>query len=420
MGIPWFPMLISASIIRFFCAVLLFSGLVVQVGCKALQQRMAWSKSALEANKSKTNILGQDEIDAFFAKTSFKMHPYLTSDFQKKLDQETNSELSSHNVLELLLNKHSLQKKLELISSAKHSIYITTFHIICDEGGKDFVKALIAAAQKGIDVRFLTTGGPWQWWYSGQCLNDMANAHIKVAQTPYSMITSKGVVNLHDKILVVDGQYAIVGGQNIGSWFFETDGHDRKFRDSDVFVEGPVVNTIAKRFISLWRTVHAQDAGIDAYQTLIENKEKEDENKKWRGEKNYSQWLKSESPKGLCRFVSQNPDKNTYYVFNAYQLYASAAKLRIAFQTPQLNITSDDRQRALWDALAGVAAKPNGRVLMITNGPGFVDSEMAPYGTGTLVGYYLLSGLYDSAVGDKRIEIFAYRSWIHSKVYYFD
>ncbi len=400
--------------------ILAFSLMMGLVGCHSFQQRMAWSKLALDANRSKNNFLKPEEIDSFFEASNTNAHPYLTSDFQKKLDRETQSELSSNNVIDLLPNKHSLQKKLQLIRNAKHSIYITTFHIICDEGGKEFAKELMQAALKGIDVRFLTTGGPWEWWYSGDCPQKMSLSQVKVANTPYSLITNKGAVNLHDKILVVDAKQAIVGGQNIGSWFFEANGRDRKFRDTDVLVEGPVVNTIAKRFIALWRTAHANDAAIDAYAAMVEKNEQEAEKQKWRGEKNYEQWLKSDSPSGLCRFVSQDPHQNTYHVFNAYQLYAKEAKRRVAFQTPQLNTSGHERQQKLWNTLAQVANKKNGRVFMLTNGPGFVDSEMTPYGTGTLVAYYLLNGLYNSTFGDNRINMFAYRSWMHSKVYYFD
>lgn len=348
------------------------------------------------------------QINDFFAYQPSQTHPYLRPKFQRELDHKTYSRLTAGNDVSLLPNAHSASVKLGLIKSAKKSIYIATFQIVCDDGGKLFAKGLVKAMKRGVDVRFLVTGGPWTWAFSGTCTESMRLKGVNVGTMPYSYITNYGVVQLHDKIFIVDNKTAIVGGQNIGSWYSKQDEGNVRFRDTDAVVSGPVVLDILTRFASLWRSAEPNDPV--PIKKIIRPQTQQ-----------YAEWLNQKPLKGLCRFISQTPSKEEFWVFEGYKLYAQRAKRRAIFHSLSLNAYGSPEQENLWNAFNSISENPNGEVFLITNGPGFIRSrpEGSPEWVGRIMGYYFLSSVYDSLY-DTKIQAFVYPSWLHSKVYFFD
>lgn len=366
---------------------------------------MAWIKQTLNADRLSTHPVNS-QIESFFKYEPTHNHPYLEAKFQEELDLKTHSRLTSGNQMMLLPNDQSLALKLDLIHKAQKSIWVSTFQLVCDHDGKIFTHALIEAAKRGIEVRFLITGGPWTWAFSGDCPNLMRSRKVQAATMPYSYITNHGVVQLHDKIFMVDSKLAIVGGQNIGSWYSKKKDGDGNFRDTDAIVTGPVTEDIAQRFITLWRLAKPNDHSLklsDAVPTP----------------KHYPAWLKAWPVHGLCRFVSQTPHQKEYSVFEAYRLYALQTQRRIIFHSLTLNTSGSAEQENLWEAFVDIAKKSNSEVFLITNGPGFTSSEMMPSWVGKFVGYYFLKDVY-SALKGTQIQAFAYPAWLHSKVYFFD
>lgn len=375
------------------------------VGCDSAKQRMAWMTETIYAKQSRPHPT-QTQLDAFFGFKPSKNHPYFDTQFQEELDLKTNSRLTAGNHISLLPNDKSLALKLDLIQKAKKSIWISTFQIVCDAGGKTFAKALIKAAERGIDVRFLVTGGPWTWAFSGECPVFMEKQDIQVGTMPYSYITNHGVVQLHDKIFLIDSELGIVGGQNIGSWYAKKKEQDGSFRDTDAIVSGPVLQDIIKRFVTLWKIAKPNDSSLKP-PIIKATPEK------------YADWLQVDPPQGLCRFVAQMPSKKDFSVFEAYRLYASKTEQRIAFHSLALNAFGSLEQETLWESFVKVAQKSGGEVFFLTNGPGFISSDMMPPWIGKIMGYYFLNSIYDSLFGTP-IKAFVYPSWLHSKVYFFD
>lgn len=388
-------------------------------GCTSLQQKYSWAKSALETDNISKKQLSSNEIGEIFAGNYLsKEHPYFTADFQLALDKKTNSSLYAGNKLTLLANKESAKMRLKLINSAQKIIHLTTFHLICDEGGEEFSAALIAAVKRKVKVRFLETGGPWSW-LSGTCLLHMVEAGAEVEYAPYSFVFSKSSLLLHDKHMIVDNKIAIVGGQNIGNFFSKSDGKNGNFRDTDVAVEGPVVLSIARRFVDLWQRSKAQDHSLQAYSAALDLQEKKWQKKGLAGSASYEKWLNADAPAGLCRFVAQDPQLDTYYVFDAYTQLALAAQKHIAFHVPSLNGLGSEKQETLLAALMSLAQKNDARVDIITNGPGLVKSNIVFSPFGSLYGMYTLARVFETVKGSA-INVYGYRSWLHSKVFYFD
>ncbi len=331
----------------------------------------------------------------------------MTTEFQSHVDVRTNSRLTVGNQIDLLPNAQSGDLKLALIDKATTSIYITTFQIVCDEVGKQFTEALISAAKRGVEIRFLVTGGPWTWAFSGNCPSKMRKNGIEVATMPYSYITNHGVVQLHDKIFIIDSSLAIVGGQNIGTWYAKKKEADGNFRDTDAIVSGPVIEDIRARFAMLWRFAKPSDNTLKKGPPLKIEREK------------YASWLQMKPLKGVCRFVSQTPSQKEFLVFESYRLHALQTQKRLIFHSLALNAFGSPEQENLWRSFNDISKEPGSEIFLLTNGPGFINSDMMPSWVGRIVGYYFLNSVYDSLKGTA-VKGFAYPAWLHSKVYFFD
>ena len=160
---------------------------------------------------------------------------------------------------------------LAAIESARDHINMETYILEDDEAGRLFAAALIAKRAQGVQVNLIRDGvgtlrTPKEFF---QRLQD---AGIRVVEfNPVNPLSAKAgwEVNQRDhrKLLVVDGQLAILGGINISSVYSggsssisgsgsrrsKADDKDRlPWRDTDLQIEGPVVAQLQKLFMETW------------------------------------------------------------------------------------------------------------------------------------------------------------------------
>ena len=130
-----------------------------------------------------------------------------------------------------------------------------------DETGRILAEALVRAADRGVRVRLLiddmTIAGRDAAVAS---LNAHPNIEIRIfnpfanrSNSMFDFITDFGRVNhrMHNKILVMDNSFAIVGGRNIGDHYFAVN-PETNFRDLDIAAAGPVVREISNVFDRFW------------------------------------------------------------------------------------------------------------------------------------------------------------------------
>lgn len=137
-----------------------------------------------------------------------------------------------------------------LIKQAKRSVDIQYFIVDSDVFGNSLNGLLLQKAKEGVKIRYMMdargTKGFTRKFMDQAYLQELArfpNVEIKVFNPIHeNLVTSlldirKVMASDHDKIVVVDEEYAIVGGRNISKdYFVNPPDHPTAYRDCDVLI----------------------------------------------------------------------------------------------------------------------------------------------------------------------------------------
>ncbi len=161
-------------------------------------------------------------------------------------------------------NEDALRWRLALIDSAQQSIDLQTFIWSNDESGRLMLSRIMAAAERGVQVRLLIDDMPKDWSDEGTAL---------VARIPNIQLrrfnpgrVRKGAISrmfqmsihfkklnrrMHNKQMVVDGRWGMIGGRNLGNPYF---GLAKKYnnRDLDLLIAGAILPKMAADFDEYW------------------------------------------------------------------------------------------------------------------------------------------------------------------------
>jgi putative cardiolipin synthase len=166
----------------------------------------------------------------------------------------------------LVRNDDAMNWRLALFDHATTSIDVQYFIWQSDEAGILLFDRLLKAADRGVRVRMLVDDFVFAAKDSSiAALCAHPNFEIKIFNPGYvrnSALAGLGefMINfkelnrrMHNKLLVVDGSMAVVGGRNIGNPYF---GLSKKynFRDLDVLVSGGVVPELSDAFDVYWNS----------------------------------------------------------------------------------------------------------------------------------------------------------------------
>lgn len=162
----------------------------------------------------------------------------------------------SHNHASLHFNgETAFADLMALIEGARQSIHATTFILGRDETGRAIVEALARKAAAGVEVKLLLDSlGCLR--SGGRFVRPLRQAGGDVGYfLPVLPLRRKWSANLrnHRKIVVVDGESAMVGGMNLATSFMGPRPRSDRFIDSAVFLRGPAVADIEDVFINDWQ-----------------------------------------------------------------------------------------------------------------------------------------------------------------------
>jgi len=164
----------------------------------------------------------------------------------------------------LLGNDAAMNWRLALVDHATTSIDAQYFIWQSDEAGNLLFDRLLKAADRGVRVRLLVDDiGIVAKDSVLAAISSHSHIEIKIYNPGYVRNSTLGGIGeflfyfkelnrrMHNKLFVVDGSMAIVGGRNIGNPYF---GLSKKynFRDLDVLVSGAVIKELSDAFDRYW------------------------------------------------------------------------------------------------------------------------------------------------------------------------
>jgi len=157
------------------------------------------------------------------------------------------AELEGNTITTYVYGEYLYEAMLRAIEGATEHIYLASYIWKGDEVGQRFKDAVVAAAQRGVQVFIVFDG----------FANLVVPAAFKTFPREVNVLqfpTVRGGWRLdarrtgrdHRKVLVVDDEVGFVGGYNIGSQYAT------QWRDTHVRVEGDTVWELSNTFVDFW------------------------------------------------------------------------------------------------------------------------------------------------------------------------
>lgn len=134
----------------------------------------------------------------------------------------------------------SLNIRIEMIQSAKDSIDIIMYKIIDSESTRAFFGEVLEAADRGVKINVLVNGLTYLA-YRNQSYMMAVSTHENITGRIYNPINllrpSRLQILMHDKLILVDDDYLLLGGRNIDERHFRPNGYKKPFAyDLEIFV----------------------------------------------------------------------------------------------------------------------------------------------------------------------------------------
>ncbi len=189
----------------------------------------------------------------------------------ENIPQENNFNVrlhSPHDVQIIDEGHAALEKRIQMIRSAKHSIDLETFIFGSDLSSRIILNELAIRAREGVKVRVLIDmqgAGPRLKGRKGiaSTLSELGIDFKFFNGTPLWLNFKKANFRTHRKLLVIDGQSAngqvIMGGRNIGDDYFGMS-TEHNFSDRDVYLRGKVAEVAHGSFGEFWNSNYSQPA----------------------------------------------------------------------------------------------------------------------------------------------------------------
>lgn len=159
---------------------------------------------------------------------------------------------------------------LGLINTATQSIHLQVYIIENDATGTEVIGALIAAANRGVQVFLLADG------YASQSLPATAVKQMEDAGIRFRffapILKSRNFYfgrRMHHKVFVVDARHCLVGGINIGDRYNDTSDSEA-WLDFALYAEGEVAASLCKFCLKRWKRIGQKrpNANCNASQEL--------------------------------------------------------------------------------------------------------------------------------------------------------
>lgn len=161
--------------------------------------------------------------------------------------------LAANSVEPLVNGDNAYPAMIQSIQSATHYIVLSSYIFDYDSLGRQFVKALVQAQQRGVVVKVLLDGIGigYSWRKSDRALKKRG---VETARfLPALSLSGTRFINLrnHRKILCVDGEEAYIGGMNVSKNNL-VNAAKHPIDDVHFKVTGPVIDQVSQVFVEDW------------------------------------------------------------------------------------------------------------------------------------------------------------------------
>lgn len=171
----------------------------------------------------------------------FAVQPVVNASYQAAFDPAAFRQTGGTDRAALVLdNQDALDLRLQMIAQAEKSIILTSFDIRRSQSAYDIFAALLAASERGVDVKILWDGMSGMLHGSApafRALGARDNVEIRFYNQPNFLLPWTFNGRMHDKYLIVDGKYMVLGGRNTFDLFLGDYVPDaEKSHDNDVLI----------------------------------------------------------------------------------------------------------------------------------------------------------------------------------------
>ena len=191
----------------------------------------------------------------------------------------THFQVAGHDLHLVHQPQDRLNALLQLIAMAQKSIRMFFYMFCADETGRQVRDALVAAATRGVHVQLIIDS-----FGSTQVSNRFFDALLDAGGHYHSFSTRKGlgyIIRNHQKMLIIDGTYALVGGFNIADPYFGRAGDD-SWEDLGIIVSGPQAQRLNDYFEDMAEASNGGNVSFRQIRNII---------RQWRPGIGQVQWL---------------------------------------------------------------------------------------------------------------------------------
>jgi cardiolipin synthase len=173
-----------------------------------------------------------------------------------KLSQRvTKNNLHGGNQITPLINgEQAFPAMLKAIENSKHSIGLSTYIFDYDQSGIEFARALVRAADRGVDVRVLVDALGIRYSFPKTILSEFKNSKVKFSrfmETRWPWHFHYSQLRNHRKLLVVDGCVGYTGGMNIRHDHCVASA-EQPTADIHFEMKGPIIADMQQVFLDDW------------------------------------------------------------------------------------------------------------------------------------------------------------------------
>jgi phosphatidylserine/phosphatidylglycerophosphate/cardiolipin synthase-like enzyme len=353
---------------------------------------------------------------------------FRSKDYHMEMDAQTQTELTQGNELKLFVNNASYAEKIRLVQNAKKYVFVAVMSFASSKESNRLINALVERAQAGVDVRVIMEK-VWTLISFKKTLAALKAGGVKVELSDDLIRFGRNQSLFHSKYFVIDGEVAIMGGQNLVDRSHKASGYNHFNKDTDVRVIGPTVTDLLEDYIKLWQRFSRQDFPASYKLEVLEQKAAQRESGN-RGTENYSTWLNGTAPKGMCRFISQGPHSDKFKISRAY--LATFQKMQKDLIFASQHIGFEEKKGTIWSSRIYSELFDKARagfpVTLITNGidGGFLKNEASgPFASFFTKKLNNITGYLNTAMRRNKLEyvskvdnfaVWQHFQYIHSKV----